>query len=412
MRARTRWIAVTTAAAVGLSLVVAGPAKAADGYPTVVSSSVSATSVDVTSGNATITVTVAIDDESGSADPVAELYNESTDTEDAVDAVEMDYVATVGAIDSYTATLTVPDTLTLGSWDVLFWPYLDDWENVTGDYDVVGHLAVGKHWTGVGSPSLFLQGKTTSFRYLEAGRAGIDQQPDSIAYSWYRSGSASPISGAGGARYLMTTADVGHRLRVVATLTKAGYPPLVISSPESAVITAYPLPKVTMWPKVAVGERVYEDDSPIVTTTPRQLQWNLDGVAIPGATKGTYTPTRAQGGHRLSVTLSWSGTAGQTITATSARVLIRGAFATPKVRLTGSPKVGHRLTAHVSGWGATKVKQRYLWMSNGATIRGQHASSFVPTKRYRGTVVTVDVQGKKTGYQTRWSPPSRGVHIR
>lgn len=73
------------------------------------------------------------------------------------------------------------------------------------------------------------------------------------------------------------------------------------------------------------------------------------------------------------------------------------AAATPKI--TGTAKVGVRLSAAPGAWTAGTALA-YQWYSSGAAIKGATAATFTPAAAQRGHALTVHVTGRKAGYTT------------
>ncbi len=72
--------------------------------------------------------------------------------------------------------------------------------------------------------------------------------------------------------------------------------------------------------------------------------------------------------------------------------------ATPKV--SGSVKVGKKLTAKAGTWGPSPVKLVFKWYANGKAIKGATKSSYKIAKSVKGKKITVKVTGSKAGYAT------------
>lgn len=127
----------------------------------------------------------------------------------------------------------------------------------------------------------------------------------SISYQWYRG--TQPIAGATKPAYRLTTADVGKRIRVVATGTRGGYTTAsVASSYTPPVVDAFaktPKPKITG--TVAVGRTLA---ATVGTWSPKPsriaYQWKANGKAISGATTKTYGVKASDAGKRLTVTVT------------------------------------------------------------------------------------------------------------
>lgn len=139
-------------------------------------------------------------------------------------------------------------------------------------------------------------------------------------------------------------------------------------------------------------------------------QWRRNGASIAGATKSTYTPTAADRGQKLTVTVTGSRIGYASISRTSAaRTVGYGvlSFATPTV--TGTRKVGATLRATVTlVSGGTYA---YQWYSNGYVIPGATKSSFRLTWREAHDAISVRVTVRKAGYVTASKTSPRTARI-
>jgi hypothetical protein len=84
-----------------------------------------------------------------------------------------------------------------------------------------------------GSP--LIRGLPLAGQFLNASAGRISPSPDSTSCRWLRGGSA--IVGATGCLYQATSADVGHRLAVTVTSTRAGFQTLVQTSNFTATVS-------------------------------------------------------------------------------------------------------------------------------------------------------------------------------
>jgi len=129
-------------------------------------------------------------------------------------------------------------------------------------------------------------------------------------------------------------------------------------------------------------------------------QWKVDGQAIAGATASTYTISGDYVGKTLSVTVTGSkeGTESKAETSANSAVVQKGSLKTTGAFITGTAKVGYRLTASHAAWGPEPVAMSYQWYRSGVAITGATASSYVLTGADAGKTMTVRVIGRKTGY--------------
>lgn len=142
-------------------------------------------------------------------------------------------------------------------------------------------------------------------------------------------------------------------------------------------------------------------------------QWKRDGKVIPGATAATYKVTPTDAGTRLTVTVTGkSGTL--TASRTSAPTeSVPGAklITTPTPKISGTAKVGKKLTAKPGTWKPSGVIVSYQWYRNGRPITGAVGRSYELAGADKGTKITVRITGAKTGYTsvTRTSKATKKV---
>jgi hypothetical protein len=136
-------------------------------------------------------------------------------------------------------------------------------------------------------------------------------------------------------------------------------------------------------------------------------QWLRDGVVINGATAATYTVAAEDAGHVLAVAVTAVKEDFASTSATSAAVAIPvpqpGTLTTAAPSITGTVKVGLRVTAKPGGWkaGSAPVTSfSYQWLRNGATISRATASTYTVTPADYGRKISVRVTGSHAGFTT------------
>ncbi|MEU0832373.1 hypothetical protein [Streptomyces sp. NPDC005969] len=170
-------------------------------------------------------------------------------------------------------------------------------------------------------------------------------------------------------------------------------------------VTAAPLknsapPAITGTAKV--GERLTASTG---TWTPAPAsytyQWNADGKAVSGATASTYTVPATLLGKKLTVTVTAHRTGTPDVQATSAAVTAaQGAApkATTAPKITGTAKVGAKLTAAPGSWSPSATSYAYQWKADGKAIKGATASTYTVPATLLGKKVTVTVTARRTGH--------------
>lgn len=227
----------------------------------------------------------------------------------------------------------------------------------------------------------------------------------SLSYQWYRG--ASAISGATPERYEVQVADAGSTLKVVVTGLKPGYTPTSRGSASTAPVhtaslTATPIPKITG--TIRVGEAL--------TVVPGvwapgavslAFQWYRSGEAIKDATAARYTVDPADGGARLTVSVTGSRDGFTSVTKTSvatASVTKASLSSVSTPRVGGTRKVGKTLSAIHAEWGPGPVSYRYQWYRGATVIRGASSKSYTVRGADRSKNLYVKVTGSRDGYKS------------
>ncbi len=133
------------------------------------------------------------------------------------------------------------------------------------------------------------------------------------------------------------------------------------------------------------------------TPTSYTYRWKRNGVAIAGATRRTYTPTKADAGRYIKVTVTARRAGYKNKPSTSYRVGIPMHFTT-RPYISGTPAVGRTLTARVGTWTPKPTSYRYRWYRNGVPITGATAKTYTVKRIDRGKRIKVRVGVRRTGY--------------
>lgn len=230
----------------------------------------------------------------------------------------------------------------------------------------------------------------------------------SLKYQWLRGG--AEIVGATASTYLVQSGDVGSRLSVRVTGSKAGYESVVRVSAETGVVPVVPVPAdpvFTSFPKVSVSGTAKAGKTltgklsgawvPKPTTV--SYQWLRDGVPISKATKVKYKIAKADGGAKLSlrVTASKSGVETKRVVSAVTKTipLSKLKAATPKIK--GTAKVGKTLKVSKGKWTA-KTSVTFQWFRGATLVRS--GTSYKLALEDIGKTIKVKATGVLQGYKT------------
>jgi hypothetical protein len=181
-------------------------------------------------------------------------------------------------------------------------------------------------YTGVAPPSNnappTISGTAQQGQTLTEVHGSWSNSPTSYSYQWEdcdSSGSnCTPIAGATNQTYSLTSADVGHTIRVSESATNAGGTGAAAPSGPTAVVQALAVaPSNTSPPTISGSASVGQtltcspgswSGSPAPTFS---YQWQRDGADIAGASGSTYVVQAADQGHTLTCKVTASNSAGQ-----------------------------------------------------------------------------------------------------
>lgn len=137
------------------------------------------------------------------------------------------------------------------------------------------------------------------------------------------------------------------------------------------------------------------------TPTRTSYAWLADGVAIPGATTSTFTPTEAQRGKQLTVRVAAAaaGYPGGVADSAATDAVARARFEqTTAPQVSGTAEVDELLTTTDGAWLPKPEKVSYFWLADGEAVPGAEGPSLQIDKSLAGKRIVAGVQVRRAGY--------------
>ena len=239
---------------------------------------------------------------------------------------------------------------------------------------------------------------------LQTARPGAwTPSPVTFTYQWKRNGSA--ITGATLATYRPTATDVGATLTVSVTGRKAGSQSVTKSSAATTRITvgefAAANPTIFGTARVGGGLGVSAGNWGVAGMS-FAVQWNRDGVPIPGANTVFYVLRPLDRGRSITATVTGSapGYRAKAIVSSSMGPVDLGEFIGGNPTVVGFLGVGSVVTASVGTWSPIPDSIRYQWFRDGVPIGGATRSDYMLQNADAGAAITVDVTVAKNNYRS------------
>ncbi|MGH3472816.1 MAG: CHAP domain-containing protein [Nocardioidaceae bacterium] len=227
-----------------------------------------------------------------------------------------------------------------------------------------------------------------------------------FAYQWLANG--LPISGATNRSFRPQAPQLGQRLQVQVTASAAAMQPATASSARTSAVAPGDLvvsapPTITGTPRVDTQLSATSGTwSPSAQYT---YQWNAGGIPVANAVGATFSPTAAQLGQQISVTVTATRAGYTTAISTSAAttaVAPATFLTTGPPTISGTAQVDQKLTASPGNWSPTGTPS-YQWLVAGVSVRGATRSTFTPDASDLRKQVTVKVTMTRPGYVTATS---------
>lgn len=406
----TRTLALLSALAVACGVVGSAPSAASafdapdlEG-PSLVSSSVDEATLNIESGPRELTVRAHLTDRTGVETPHLVMNHASLDQMQGFGAMTL--VEGTVQDGTWERVVTLESGKAPGSWNVTLYPLADVLGNrgTTFFEDIARVEVYLGSLRSVAPPRL--AGVASVGSELTATPGEWSPGGPSVSFQWLRDG--EPIDGATAGAYRLVPDDLGAQVSAQASASwnqpgqEYFYEPAVAPSTpvlvEPGAPTA-PAPVVTGDGRVG-GQLSVDLSGWFPRPTAPEYQWNRDGVPIVGAQGQSYVPTVADLHREVTVTASTEEAGYTPVARTSDAVRIGvGALSmAPTPSITGTMKVGSRLTAAAGGWGPQPVDLSYRWNRDGAPIPGANSTGYTLTGADSGKRISVVVTGTKNGY--------------
>jgi hypothetical protein len=237
-----------------------------------------------------------------------------------------------------------------------------------------------------------------------------------LAYRWQTSIdgiSWASLTGKTASTYTVSFTDPGKFLRVQVVANKSGYNSVIGNSAALSPAFLRPLAPVTVptisGPGVVGVVHTATTGSWNTSALSFTYQWFRNDVAIPGATKATFTPLADSESDTLWVRVTASKVGYESVSTTSAHLRVgEGAapVATVAPRITGVARVGETLTASSGTWNTDGLTFTYEWYAAGVLIAGETDNTLVLTVDQLAQIITVKAVSSRAGYTSGTSAAS------
>lgn len=270
--------------------------------------------------------------------------------------------------------------------------------------------------TTISGPTPVVRGSAVVGGALTAEAGAWSPAGVTLAFQWLRDGSI--IRGATGSTYRVSTADVGGRVSVAITGSKAGLQTRTARSQPTAPVTAGAIsagrPTITgaavegTTLRVAVGQwtpadlkfsyRWFAGTSKVSTSRKLKLTKRHRGKAITVRVTGA-----ARGFSSVAAVSAATGPvvrkgAPPTASPTPAQPVPAVTAGTPTISGAHRMMVGDVLTAQVGSWAPAPVATAIQWLRDGVAIAGATGASYTLTNADLGKAIRIDVTGTRANF--------------
>ncbi|GAA3544507.1 hypothetical protein AFL01nite_16620 [Aeromicrobium flavum] len=254
---------------------------------------------------------------------------------------------------------------------------------------------------------------------LSATTGTFSPRPDSSSFQWWAG--TQPISGATDSTFRVTAAQAGKQIKVRVTARRLNFDEMTIESSPTVAVTnlnfdTIPAPRLVG--TGVQGKPLTVDPGAWVPAAEKfEYEWYADNVKIANQTRATYTPSSSLMGARVHAVVKGikAGYNPQS-RPTNSMVVTGASFTGGKVAVSGTARVGQRLSASATGWlPVSPATRQYTWFVGGRAVQEGTSTFFTVPASAAGQRITVQVRGERTGYAPKTivsaptAPVARGV---
>ncbi|QXT61994.1 CHAP domain-containing protein [Tessaracoccus palaemonis] len=132
-------------------------------------------------------------------------------------------------------------------------------------------------------------------------------------------------------------------------------------------------------------------------------RWYRNGTAITRATKSTYTVTPKDYNTKITVKVKATLT-GYTTTTVASKATAKVALGTQTVsstpHITGTTRVGKKLTVHTGTWSGSGKSIAVTWYRDGKKVKSGTSKTYTLSSKDKAAKIKAKVSYKRTGYKT------------
>lgn len=230
------------------------------------------------------------------------------------------------------------------------------------------------------------------------------------ALQWTRNG--APIPGAVGESYQLVREDskkviaLNYETKAVRQNGEVWVPSaqgtMKYGAPIAATVAS--IAKPTISGSKIVGQKLTASlDAAYFPEFTRHYQWLVDGFEIPRATAKTYTPPQSYANRKIAVRATLHAADGESVwlPASSAVKVVKGTITVAKPKVSGTSKVGSKLTAKAATPAPSAQSTKYQWLRSGQKIKGATAKTYALKPADLNQRISVSVTYAKANYTTK-----------